>query len=109
MLAAAARAVRPGRSSRVLKGGRLAASTAFRYHDRRSTTFGDKMKRHGIALAAVLFAAGNAHASAGQRRCAGADAKDGCAACHAIDKRSSAPPIRTSPPNTRATRMRWPS
>ncbi len=44
------------------------------------------MKRHGIALAAVLFAVGNAHAALDNAAAQALMQKDGCAACHAIDK-----------------------
>jgi cytochrome c len=44
------------------------------------------MKRHGIALAVVLFAAGNAHAALDNAAAQALMHRDGCAACHAIDK-----------------------
>jgi cytochrome c len=44
------------------------------------------MKRHGIALAVVLFAAGNAHAALDNAAAQALMQRDGCAACHAIDK-----------------------
>jgi len=49
------------------------------------------MKRHGIALAAVLFAAGNAHAALDNAAAQALMQKDGCAACHAIDKKVVGP------------------
>jgi cytochrome c len=53
--------------------------------------YGDKMKRHGIALAVVLFAAGNAHAALDNAAAQALMQKDGCAACHAIDKKGVGP------------------
>ena len=44
------------------------------------------MKRHGIALAVILFAAGNAHAALDNAAAQALMQKDGCAACHAVDK-----------------------
>ena len=44
------------------------------------------MKRQGIALAAVLFAAGDAHAALDNAAAQELMLKDGCADCHAIDK-----------------------
>ncbi|HEX3632831.1 MAG TPA: c-type cytochrome [Casimicrobiaceae bacterium] len=44
------------------------------------------MKRHAIALATVLFAAGNAHAALDNAAAQALMQKDGCSACHAIDK-----------------------
>jgi cytochrome c len=44
------------------------------------------MKRHAIALATVLFAAGNAHAALDNAAARALMQKDGCSACHAIDK-----------------------
>ena len=49
------------------------------------------MKRHGIVLAAVLFAAGNAHAALDNAAAQALMQKDGCAACHAIDKKVVGP------------------
>ena len=49
------------------------------------------MKRHGIALAAVLFAAGNAHAALDNAAAQALMQKDGCTACHAIDKKVVGP------------------
>ncbi len=49
------------------------------------------MKRHGIVLAAVLFAAGNAHAALDNAAAEALMKKDGCAACHAIDKKIVGP------------------
>ena len=49
------------------------------------------MKRYGIALAAVLFAAGNAHAALDKAAAQALMQKDGCAACHAIDKKGVGP------------------
>lgn len=49
------------------------------------------MKRHGIALAVVWFAAGNAHAALDNAAAQALMQKDGCAACHAIDKKVVGP------------------
>lgn len=49
------------------------------------------MKRHGLVLAAVLFAAGNAHAALDNAAAQALMQKDGCAACHAIDKKVVGP------------------
>src|SRR5690348_17492398 len=49
------------------------------------------MKRHGIVLTAVLFAAGNAHAALDNAAAQALMQKDGCAACHAIDKKVVGP------------------
>ena len=49
------------------------------------------MKRHGIALAAVLFAVGNAHAALDNAAAQALMQKDGCTACHAIDKKVVGP------------------
>ncbi len=49
------------------------------------------MKRHGIGLVAVLFAAGNAHAALDNTAAQAMMQKDGCAACHAIDKKVVGP------------------
>jgi cytochrome c len=49
------------------------------------------MKRHAIALAAVLFAAGNAHAALDNAAAQALMQKDGCIACHAIDKKVVGP------------------
>ena len=49
------------------------------------------MKRHAIALAAVLFAAGNAHAALDNAAAQALMQKSGCAACHAIDKKVVGP------------------
>ena len=49
------------------------------------------MKRLGIALAAVVLAAGNAHAALDNTAAQALMQKDGCAACHAIDKKVVGP------------------
>src|SRR5690349_24475424 len=49
------------------------------------------MKRHGIVLTAVLFAAGNAHAALDNAAAQALMQKDGCAACHSIDKKIVGP------------------
>ena len=49
------------------------------------------MKRHAIALAAVLFAAGNAYAALDNAAAQALMQKDGCVACHAIDKKVVGP------------------
>jgi cytochrome c len=49
------------------------------------------MKHHTIALAAVLFAAGNAHAALDNAAAQALMQKDGCSACHAIDKKVVGP------------------
>jgi cytochrome c len=49
------------------------------------------MKRYGIALAAVVLAAGDAHAALDNAAAQALMQKDGCAACHAIDKKVVGP------------------
>jgi cytochrome c len=49
------------------------------------------MKRHGIALTVVLFAASNAHAALDNAAAQALMQRDGCAACHAIDKKVVGP------------------
>jgi cytochrome c len=49
------------------------------------------MKPYRIALAAVLFAAGNAHAALDNAAAQALMQKDGCSACHAIDKKVIGP------------------
>jgi cytochrome c len=49
------------------------------------------MKRHGIVLAAVVFAAGSAHAALDNAAAQALMQKDGCAACHAIDRKVVGP------------------
>jgi cytochrome c len=49
------------------------------------------MKGHAIVLTAVLFAAGNAHAALDNAAAQALMQKDGCAACHSIDKKVVGP------------------
>jgi len=49
------------------------------------------MKRHAIVLAAALLAAGNAHAALDNAAAQALMQKDGCTACHAIDKKVIGP------------------
>ncbi|MFI4953731.1 MAG: c-type cytochrome [Burkholderiales bacterium] len=49
------------------------------------------MKHHGIVLAVVLLAAGSAHAALDNAAAEVLMKKDGCAACHAIDKKIVGP------------------
>ena len=62
------------------------------------------MKRHGIALAVVLFAAGNAHAALDNTAAQALMQKDGCAACHAIGAVGEW--MYAYPPTTRGTEAR---
>jgi cytochrome c len=50
-----------------------------------------QMKRHGILLAAALFVAGGANAALDNKAAEDLMKKDGCAACHAIDKKVVGP------------------
>lgn len=49
------------------------------------------MKRHGMLLAAGLFVAGGANAALDTKAAEELMTKDGCAACHAIDKKIVGP------------------
>ena len=49
------------------------------------------MKPYRIVLAAVLFAAGHAHAALDNAAAQALMQKDGCSACHAIDKKVVGP------------------
>jgi cytochrome c len=49
------------------------------------------MKRHGLLLAAGLFVAGGAHAALDNKAAEELMKKDGCAACHAVDKKIVGP------------------
>jgi cytochrome c len=49
------------------------------------------MKSHGMLLAAGLFVAGAAHAALDNKAAEDMMKKDGCAACHAIDKKIVGP------------------
>jgi len=49
------------------------------------------MNRHGIVLAATLSIAGSAHAALDNAAGQALMQKDGCAACHAIDKKIVGP------------------
>ena len=49
------------------------------------------MKRHQVALAVAVFAGGNAHAALDNAAAQAMMQKDGCAACHAIDKKVVGP------------------
>ena len=49
------------------------------------------MKPYPIVLAAALFAAGNAHAALDNAAAQALMQKDGCSACHAIDKKVVGP------------------
>ena len=50
------------------------------------------MKRQWIVLAASAFVAGGAHAALDNATAEAMMKKDGCAACHAIDKKLIGPP-----------------
>jgi cytochrome c len=50
-----------------------------------------QMKRHGMLLAAALFVAGGANAALDNKAAEDLMKKDGCAACHAIDKKVIGP------------------
>ena len=50
-----------------------------------------KMKRYGMLLAAGLFVAGGAHAALDNKAAEELMKKDGCTACHAIDKKVIGP------------------
>ena len=63
------------------------------------------MKAHWIALAVGVSTAG-AHAALDNAAAEAMMKKDGCAACHEVDKKLIGPRSRTLPPSTRATRMR---
>jgi cytochrome c len=52
------------------------------------------MKRHWIALAAGLSVAGSAHAVLDNAAAEAMMKKDGCAACHEVDKKLVGPPFR---------------
>jgi cytochrome c len=52
------------------------------------------MKRHLIALAAGLCVAGGAHAALDNASAEAMMKKDGCAACHTIDKKLVGPPYQ---------------
>jgi cytochrome c len=52
------------------------------------------MKRHWIALAAGLSIAGGAHAVLDNAAAEALMKKDGCAACHEIDKKLIGPPFQ---------------
>jgi cytochrome c len=49
------------------------------------------MKRHGMLLAAGLFVAGGANAALDNKAAEDLMKKDGCAACHAVDKKLIGP------------------
>ncbi|HXU54251.1 MAG TPA: c-type cytochrome [Casimicrobiaceae bacterium] len=49
------------------------------------------MKRHAIVLAAALLAAGNARAALDNAAAQALMQKDGCSACHAIDRKVVGP------------------
>lgn len=49
------------------------------------------MKRHGMLLAAGLFVAGGANAALDNKAADDLMKKDGCAACHAVDKKIIGP------------------
>src|SRR5438128_1700803 len=49
------------------------------------------MERHGILLAAGLFVAGGANAALDNKAAEELMKKDGCAACHAVDKKIVGP------------------
>ena len=49
------------------------------------------MKRQSMFLAATLFAAGTAHAALDNASAEAMMKKDGCAACHSIDKKVIGP------------------
>ena|SRR5437867_2548448 len=50
-----------------------------------------KIKSHWIVLGASLFAAGGAHAALDNKAAEEMMKKDGCAACHAVDKKVIGP------------------
>jgi cytochrome c len=52
------------------------------------------MKRHWIALAAGFSVAGSAHAVLDNAAAEAMMKKDGCAACHEVDKKLIGPPFR---------------
>ena len=52
------------------------------------------MKRHWIALAAGLSVAGGAHAVLDNAAAEALMKKDGCAACHEVDKKLIGPPFQ---------------
>src|ERR1700746_1393441 len=50
-----------------------------------------RMKSHGMPLVAGLFVAGSAHAALDNKAADELMKKDGCAACHSIDKKIVGP------------------
>ena len=62
-----------------------------------------KLKFAGFACA--LIVAGNANAALDRASAEAMMKKDGCAACHAVDKKLIGPSYQESPPNIAATRM----
>src|SRR5205809_1701145 len=72
----------------------MAPISPFRYHDARFSRqipIGDRMKRHWIALAAGMSVAGGASAALDNTAAEAMMKKDGCVACHAIDKKVIGP------------------
>jgi cytochrome c len=50
-----------------------------------------RMKTHGMLLVAGLFVAGGAHAALDNKAAEALMTKDGCGACHAVDKKIVGP------------------